>query len=345
MSPRNRAFLRWAFIIIFLIIAPVIILSTAGYRFNFGTRRLERTGVIVVDTVPSGASISLNGRLEKPTTPARLARVSPGTYRVRIEKIGFHPWEKDIAVDESQTLFLNDLVLMRDSPPKFEREQAHIVTAAFSPDDRYAATLSDEPGYAELHVFDFKTGMDRFPYRAPTAAAVTYKLSWSADSQRLFITRGSKGLSTFYLWNAAEPLVMTKLDSVFPPTDAADPLLILPASGDALGAEWSSDDKRILYWNDLELHVFDVAANSDELVTRVSSSVIKATWYANGRLILYATADGLSAVESGHEGARVTTSLAVMQDITDFAVTKSDDTAWITGAIGHQQGIFSLRLK
>lgn len=346
MSPRNRAFLRWAFVIIFLIIAPVIILSTAGYRFNFGTRRLERTGVIVVDTVPSGASVSLNGRLEKPLTPARLTRVSPGTYRVRIEKTGFRPWEKDIAVDESQTLFLNDLVLLRDALPSFEREQANVIASAFSPDDRYAAAVSNERGYAELHAFDFKTGLDRLPYRAPVVSGVTYGLSWSADSQRLFIARADgKGHSTYYLWDQAKPLVTTKLVSLPPSTDAGGPLTALPTSSEARGAARSSDDKRILYWSGLELHVFDVATNSDELVTRVSGAIMKATWYANDRLILYATADGLSAIESGHEGARVTTSLAVMRDITDFAVTKSGDTAWIIGVVGHQQGIFSLKLK
>jgi len=202
-----------------------------------------------------------------------------------------------------------------------------------------------------VHVFDFKTGTDQLPYRAPSDPSTSYALTWSADSQNLLITRGTQEPTRYYLWSVAEPLTTTEVDAANVAsvadwtTGASAAIAKLPASSAARGASSSSDGKRILYWNDLELHVYDVASHSDELVTRLSRNIEKAVWYADDRLIVYATSDGLFAVESGHEGARVTTSLAAMQDLTDFAISKSGDLAWLVGAVGHQQGVFSLKLQ
>ena len=72
-----------AFIIIFLIITPIIILYTAGYRYNFQKHRIQKTGILILKSNPAGASIYLNGELKKEKTQARIANLLPDDYNLK----------------------------------------------------------------------------------------------------------------------------------------------------------------------------------------------------------------------------------------------------------------------
>ena len=49
------------------------------------------TGVLVIESRPSGASVFVDGR-QVGTTPVSLPDASPGTHRIRLEMTGFNPW-------------------------------------------------------------------------------------------------------------------------------------------------------------------------------------------------------------------------------------------------------------
>jgi hypothetical protein len=54
-------------------------------------------GVLVVTSSPPGATITINGKLMKPQTDARFV-VSPGTYRVVIDRAGSLHCDKNVKV-------------------------------------------------------------------------------------------------------------------------------------------------------------------------------------------------------------------------------------------------------
>lgn len=205
MNKTKRAILRWSFIGSFLLITPIVVLMTAGYRFNPGKIRLERTGVVIVDSEPRGATVSLNGRQVKPSTPTKAVRVFPGSYRLRLEKDGFRPWEKDITIESGQTTFVNDPTLFSASLPEFERAWP-VNDVAFSPDGRFVAGVIEGSGFQEAHILDLKTGREWTPWRAP-AEQRFFHLSWSDDGRRLLIkiTGGQSKWIEFTVWDAASP--------------------------------------------------------------------------------------------------------------------------------------------
>ena len=49
------------------------------------------TGVLVIESRPSGATVFVDGR-RIGTTPMSLPDSSPGTHRIRLEMAGFSPW-------------------------------------------------------------------------------------------------------------------------------------------------------------------------------------------------------------------------------------------------------------
>ena len=49
------------------------------------------TGVLVIESRPTGATVFVDGR-RVGTTPMSLPDASPGTHRIRLEMTGFSPW-------------------------------------------------------------------------------------------------------------------------------------------------------------------------------------------------------------------------------------------------------------
>lgn len=83
-----------AFIIIF---ATVAIFWARGFKPNFKNGTIERTGLIVASSVPTGAQVYLDNRLTSATN-TNIAYLAPKTYSVRIQKDGYTTWQKDIEI-------------------------------------------------------------------------------------------------------------------------------------------------------------------------------------------------------------------------------------------------------
>lgn len=466
MSPRARRLIRRTFIAAFFIIAPAIILSTAGYRYNFSRQRFERTGVLIVESRPEGGSVSLNGKLQDDQTPARLQKLSPGPYAVRVEKPGYHAWEKAVTVQSRDTTFLNDISLFLESAPALFAEAGTTSGETFSYDARYAAAVATTRSGSELVIVDLRDGAETRPYRT-SAAAEDLRLSWSRDGRRLLIRRdppspdgsplrqGFEGQAggtrarqpEHLLWDAAEPEnvrdlaetagfaiqealwaqdddrlyvasrgVLYELD-----TELATPLPVGPAPISALvaagdvygikpgspatlvkhrlrdeayetvaelpsddfvplagrdakiayvsaagerlfiidsarggsgafegrgrGGAWSADGERLLYWNDLEVRLYDSPSRRDTLVTRLSMPIRQAAWHRPEWDALYASGDELFAVETGDRFGRVTVPLAAFESLRAFVSSRNGDDLYAFGTVDGRHGLWELRLR
>jgi len=104
-------------IISFFVISPLIILYTAGYRYNFEDKQIKQTGVVSVDVEPKNVEVWLNNIKIKKKIPIRLTNRAPGTYHLKIEKPGYKTWEKDITISSNQTTYIKDITLLNDDLP------------------------------------------------------------------------------------------------------------------------------------------------------------------------------------------------------------------------------------
>jgi len=445
MNPRARRILRRTFIAAFFIIAPAIILSTAGYRYNFSRQRFERTGAMLVETRPADASVSLGGVPQKSLTPARLQGLSPGPYSVRVEKPGYLAWEKTVSVRSRETTFLNDIALFRDTAPSVYADPGATFDASFSHDARYAAAVAATGAGAELVIIDLRDGSAVVPYRS-SAGADEVRLAWSRDGRRLLIVHEGRE-PEHLLWEASEPGgvrdlseelslaidaaawaqdddrlyaaadgELYEIDMLFafassvgpapsafvvaggtvygilpgsparlvkhrlggdayetvaelPSADftplpgrdrkiayvspAAERLFIIdPASGRqeafegrGAGGAWSADGRRLLYWNDLEVHIYDAQGGSDTLVTRLSGPIRQAAWHRPEWSAVYASGDTLFAVETSDRFGRVTVPLAAFDGLRAFAMSRNGDWLYAFGRRGDQDALWRLRLR
>ena len=217
----------------FFISAPLVLLYTAGYRYDTKKHRVEKTGILQADSIPTGARIVLNDVVQKITTPASFTRILPEDYRVRFEKEGFFPWEKTVEVKSSETTFLTNALLFHDSLPRLVSSN-DIAQAAFTRDGRREAILMKNAGqWKELTVLDAGKTTPTLLARFGRDSYSDARLSWSPDgSHLLFSAHDAKGAPVLILYAASGAPAGRALQDGFPAS--------------RLDARWSSDGSHIV---------------------------------------------------------------------------------------------------
>ena len=98
-------------ILLFLIAGTALAVSYArGYRLSFssGDKFVAGTGLLVVTSNPNGAQVFIDDKLI--TATDNTINLTPGSYKVRIEKQGYLPWSKTIKVKEEVVSNANALL-------------------------------------------------------------------------------------------------------------------------------------------------------------------------------------------------------------------------------------------
>lgn len=220
MSKRIRAWLFMAFIGLFVIGTTLISLYASGYKINLGWspktgRLLIKTGMIIIDSQPSGATVYLNNEPQSIfslnpwhdqniTTTAKLRNIPPGEYDLRLEKKGYLPWSKKIKVAPNQATTLTDINLFRSDVPQLIAP-ASDGKLSLSPDRRHLYVASEQK------IILLRSGQEKF---LPDDTDLTGY--WLKNSSRLAI--GSSLLSFDGPDNDYRQLVGPETSSIFEET-------------------------------------------------------------------------------------------------------------------------------
>ena len=94
----NRAITFYAAVILFFVTLPILLSYSLGYKIDYRKFKIYKTGIIYVNTRPSGASVYLNGKLNKNLTPAQIENLEPGRYDVVVKLENYYPWEGELIV-------------------------------------------------------------------------------------------------------------------------------------------------------------------------------------------------------------------------------------------------------
>lgn len=135
ISLKQRRLLYLSLIIIFLLITPIFILYTLGYRYNFDQNKLQKTGALFLRSKPSGAAIYLNNQRLGIVTPNKISGLLPKEYQIKIEKEGYEPWQKNLSIVSTQTTFAEDIYLIKNNLELQLIEPGEIINFAVSPDN------------------------------------------------------------------------------------------------------------------------------------------------------------------------------------------------------------------
>lgn len=185
-------------VIIFIPLISYFALRLArGERFDFQTKTLNPTGLLVTTSTPEGASVFIDGKLKTATDDT--LNLAPGEYEVEIKKDGFHPWKKQVVI-EKEVVTTADPYLFSAFPSLKSLTFTGASHPVLSPDGQKIAfaVATDSASLTKrgLWVLDISArplGFDHQPRQIIQSAAKGRDFSqadylWSPDSEELLIT-------------------------------------------------------------------------------------------------------------------------------------------------------------
>ena len=163
---RLRKSLFIVFTLLYIIICPSLILYSLGIVLKPGKKKMVKTGVIYIATIPNGASISVNEKLHKEESPSLIDNLIPGTYQIRIKADHYQPWETSVQVSAEKATPLENILLLPD--PINPVELADIpASKMISADENpfVLVTTGDSPKDYLYHIWDESIRQNILPGR------------------------------------------------------------------------------------------------------------------------------------------------------------------------------------
>lgn len=266
MTLRNRVALIVAGTIIFVVVAPLLILLARGYYFDFETREFIQTGTLTAKTDPRGAAVFINGE-EAGHTPFVKRFILPGDYTLELLKPGYFVWKKNIAL------------------------RARMVTSLPAAVDR-AYLLRQDPQSSRVAT----TTVSLLPTR-PSDLASGYHISTSTSEllfQSTVIARYLPPHAKAEVIASPEREIFLLLDDTL--YQVSDNLVKI--NDHVSYASWNDGDRALLYGNDHEIWLWHPEGkNQNELITRVSDPIGQAIYDSRIRYFFYGSMGKVIALE------------------------------------------------
>ena len=127
MTKKTRTLLFFILLFCFMVIAPSIVFYSWGYRFNFETKKIVKTGAFYFKVLPKSAQISIapldsKGNVIKEKEiikktdfffgAALIENLLPKKYQIEIKKDGLYSWKKILELKENQVTEAKNIVLV-----------------------------------------------------------------------------------------------------------------------------------------------------------------------------------------------------------------------------------------
>jgi hypothetical protein len=306
-------------------LTTILYLYTSGYRLNnnkgTGVIDINKTGMISVKSLPTGASVSLDDEL-RTATDDTVSGIKPGIHTLKIIKKGFVDWTKNIEVFEQLVTDIT-AVLISQSPrlePLTNTGAKYPIVSPTLSKLAYFSLDSEKPGIWVIPLTGSGIGLFR---TNPTIAiqdtlytkySIGEEITWSPDEKSLLVKVPG---NVYYLVNLDSNTAQTTLKSteilkqwkdqllekrtiLITPLSASQEIKTLALSPDVV---WAPDEKKFLFTKqngtNLEYRVYNfespipVGEKVETLVftTNINTPQPKISWYSDSFHLILAEGD------------------------------------------------------
>jgi len=246
-----RRFVYLNFFGVFFITAFLLLFYLQGYRYNSANHRVEKTGAIMADSLPTQAHIYLNDQLYNEQTPVTIQSLTPQDYNVRLQIDGFQTWQKKLTVQGSKVTFTGQVRLW---PKNYQAETittGQINQSLLSPNKENLLYQINNGLSAGLWLLNLSSGQAALLTRP---AAVSFKyLEWSPSSRQILTLQNDSSQKNWKIFNIS---------------DNSWHNLTLPSDLKPLKMHWGDSENQLYFSTDQEVYSFNVSNNSYSLIWR-----------------------------------------------------------------------------
>jgi len=193
MIKKNQRILFLICLILFLLIAPSIILYSQGYRIDFKNKKITQTGGLFLKVFPKNVDIYLDRKLKKRTDfffgSVLIENLLPKKHQIKISKEGYHHWEKNLEIEEKKVTEVKNVILFLKNP-NFSILTKEIENFWISPDKKKLILYEiNELGW-NLKSYDFKKNIKSHLLNEIDVyqkGADLINLNFSEDSKEIYL--------------------------------------------------------------------------------------------------------------------------------------------------------------
>ncbi len=223
-----------------IVLCGTIVLAeiTQGYVYDFRSGQFGINGYLSLTSTPSSASLFINGKFSRHSTPYRNT-LKTGGYNLELRKTGYRTWSKQVDVTSFGVLQFDRIFLVPNTIQRTNLTPGQKPSGLVASNDRMHFSYLATDSTPEVWVVgsDPASRVKVFVASAASAdhpAETIQSVSWSADNSHLLVRSDIGGTAVYNLVGATGGS----------PTNLSDIFKL-----DLSGLEFSSYDWRQLYWN------------------------------------------------------------------------------------------------
>ncbi|MCK5320042.1 PEGA domain-containing protein [Candidatus Parcubacteria bacterium] len=273
MELKTRRILYIFFILLFCISTPLISFYASGYKFSSGLK-IQKTGILIVDTEPEGAKIFLNEKIQQKfinkilknndkylSTPVKIKNLAPGEYDVKISKQGYWDWQKKLMIKSGESTYIEDVTLFKqDSPMTLISGKYKYQSISYNK-EYISAFANDKYGIINLNNNIIKT----FPISASTSPIQILsnsEIKWSRDNKKILINNIILDAKTGEIKNNIKKEIGDNIKNI----------------------KWAEDNNSILYLDENNLNKYNLVSKRSEVI--VKNAATNDFCYFNGAIYI-----------------------------------------------------------
>lgn len=357
MKRPARQLIFATFIALFLVGAPAVVLYTAGYRYNPRNGHIVRTGVLSVSSTPRGAHIFFDDADTGRTTPYVFNRITPGDYRVTLERDGYHTYIDDVTVESGKSAYVSDIALFAASEPLLLNEETGDVTHDVDGNTaRVVRTASNDTETWEYNVrgrsytLIANAPVDDDNTPAPTTQTVGM-LTLTKNATGVEVHNAESPDTLLSLLPLADYTIALSAGRYAVLTTPAQKLYVIdlyatqPIALSTTATAWNAQNGTLVWTDGVEVDTFNFGNHASTFVTRQSAPIVDVALDTEGAVVFLATATTIQSLTQNDDGMHTTT-LASMDDVEQcWSSTDAHDALYVLGTVGGVRGFYELGLR
>ncbi len=197
MKLKTKLIMLAVCILLFVIVVPLIILYSLGYRIDLINLRVIATGGIYVREVPTGAYITIDSKIKNTTgifsNSIFVQNLLPTQHNVLIQKDGYYDYQKNLPVKENTVTKLENVVLFKKNI-NFTPLAENVDYFSTAPNNTSLLTAEFNAKNINFQIIDLNTNQAQ-PFLLVFKNGAIVNTQWSDNSNKAILAINN----TYYL--------------------------------------------------------------------------------------------------------------------------------------------------
>ena len=190
MTKRSRTVLFLVLAFVFLLTAPLTVLFTQGYRFDWETKQIAQVGAFYFKVHPLRAEVHIDEKHTESTDilfgSVLTKKFIPRSYKVQIIKDGYHTWEKTLQIVPKQVTEAKNITLFPQDV-QFQTLVADVEHIWRAPNQNEAILKKAVKNEWVLSLWDFARNAEYELLRIRKSSSDITSIEWASDASKIII--------------------------------------------------------------------------------------------------------------------------------------------------------------